>query len=378
MDPQVDAVPAPVSATARPAPGQPSADAPPSENGAAANGNGSGNGALTVEQLREAAARRLAVPAGVPTIADIADGAEPAQGQPEIPEAQVPVDEEPPDLLEAAELLRHEVASLQLPLEVEGAAAAREEREALLGQLDDYLLPRLRRLDAPLLAVVGGSTGAGKSTLVNSIARREVTRSGVLRPTTRSPVLVAPPVRLAGRSSPSGSCPGSPASPARRPSRPSPSTSTRRASPLCGWCRTRASRPAWRSSTLPTSTPSSRPTATSPSSCSRPPTCGSSSRRPPATATPSRGRCCKQAVDRGVAVSRRARPGAARRHAGGPHRPRHPAARPRPGHVADVHDPRDDADRGLPAGAGRGPAGGLAQAARARRAAPATSSSGGP
>ncbi len=193
MDPQVDAVPAPVSATARPAPGEPSADAPPSENGAAANGNGSGNGALTVEQLREAAARRLAVPAGVPTIADIADGAEPAQGQPEIPEAQVPVDEEPPDLLEAAELLRHEVASLQLPLEVEGAAAAREEREALLGQLDDYLLPRLRRLDAPLLAVVGGSTGAGKSTLVNSIARREVTRSGVLRPTTRSPVLVHHP-----------------------------------------------------------------------------------------------------------------------------------------------------------------------------------------
>ena len=36
-------------------------------------------------------------------------------------------------------------------------------------QLDDYVLPRLRRLDAPLLAVVGGPTGAGKSTLVNSL-----------------------------------------------------------------------------------------------------------------------------------------------------------------------------------------------------------------
>ena len=290
MDPQVDAVPAPVSATARPAPGQPTADAPPSENGAAANGNGSGNGALTVEQLREAAARRLAVPAGVPTIADIADGAEPAQGQPEIPEAQVPVDEEPPDLLEAAELLRHEVASLQLPLEVEGAAAAREEREALLGQLDDYLLPRLRRLDAPLLAVVGGSTGAGKSTLVNSIARREVTRSGVLRPTTRSPVLVHHPYD-SGAFLSQRVLPGLARVTSEAPSRPSPSTSTRRASPLCGWCRTKASRPAWRSSTLPTSTPSSRPTATSPSSSSRPRTCGSSSRRRPATATPSRGRC---------------------------------------------------------------------------------------
>ena len=42
----------------------------------------------------------------------------------------------------------------------------------------------------PLLAVVGGSTGAGKSTLVNSLVGSVVSRSGVLRPTTRSPVLV--------------------------------------------------------------------------------------------------------------------------------------------------------------------------------------------
>jgi hypothetical protein len=48
-------------------------------------------------------------------------------------------------------------------------------------------------LDAPVLAVVGGSTGAGKSTLVNSVLRERVTRSGVLRPTTRSPVLVHHP-----------------------------------------------------------------------------------------------------------------------------------------------------------------------------------------
>ncbi len=48
-------------------------------------------------------------------------------------------------------------------------------------------------IDAPLLAVVGGSTGAGKSTLVNSIVGRKVTQPGVLRPTTRSPVLVHNP-----------------------------------------------------------------------------------------------------------------------------------------------------------------------------------------
>jgi hypothetical protein len=41
--------------------------------------------------------------------------------------------------------------------------------------------------------VVGGSTGAGKSTLVNSLVGRRVTTPGVLRPTTRSPVLVHNP-----------------------------------------------------------------------------------------------------------------------------------------------------------------------------------------
>jgi hypothetical protein len=97
------------------------------------------------------------------------------------------------DLLTAAEQLRAELASLRMPLSVPGVDAARAEHEALIAQLDDYLLPRLRRMDAPVLAVVGGSTGAGKSTLVNSLCRREVTRSGVLRPTTRSPVLVHNP-----------------------------------------------------------------------------------------------------------------------------------------------------------------------------------------
>ena len=48
-------------------------------------------------------------------------------------------------------------------------------------------------IDAPLLTVVGGSTGAGKSTLVNSLVGTRVTEPGVLRPTTRSPVLVHHP-----------------------------------------------------------------------------------------------------------------------------------------------------------------------------------------
>jgi hypothetical protein len=97
------------------------------------------------------------------------------------------------DLLTAVEWLRTQVATLSLTLDLDDVTAARREREGLLSQLDDYLLPRLRRSDAPLLAVIGGSTGAGKSTLTNSIVGREVSRSGVLRPTTRSPVLVHHP-----------------------------------------------------------------------------------------------------------------------------------------------------------------------------------------
>lgn len=45
----------------------------------------------------------------------------------------------------------------------------------------------------PLLAVVGGPTGAGKSTLLNSLVRAPVSAAGVLRPTTRRPVLVCNP-----------------------------------------------------------------------------------------------------------------------------------------------------------------------------------------
>jgi hypothetical protein len=96
-------------------------------------------------------------------------------------------------LLAAVTDLRHAIGAATLPLDLPGSAVARQSRSRLLDQLDDYVLPRLRSIDAPLLAVVGGSTGAGKSTLVNSVVGREVTQPGVLRPTTRSPVLIHHP-----------------------------------------------------------------------------------------------------------------------------------------------------------------------------------------
>jgi len=96
-------------------------------------------------------------------------------------------------LLDAVTALRAEVAASSLPLRLPQTQTASAHREALLNQLDDYVIPRLSSLDAPLLAVIGGSTGAGKSTLVNSLVDADVSRSGILRPTTTSPVLVHHP-----------------------------------------------------------------------------------------------------------------------------------------------------------------------------------------
>ncbi len=89
--------------------------------------------------------------------------------------------------------MRSAVESARYLLEAPGAAEARRLRDAVLNQLDDYVVPRFAQLDAPLLAVVGGSTGAGKSTLVNALVGDVVTRPGALRPTTRDPVLIHHP-----------------------------------------------------------------------------------------------------------------------------------------------------------------------------------------
>lgn len=97
------------------------------------------------------------------------------------------------ELLDALTVLRESVAAARFPLELPGAERARRSRGELLSQLDGYLLPRLRAPAAPLLAVIAGPTGAGKSTLVNALVGRRVSESGVLRPTTRVPVLVCHP-----------------------------------------------------------------------------------------------------------------------------------------------------------------------------------------
>ncbi|WP_406046953.1 AAA family ATPase [Kribbella sp. NBC_00889] len=96
-------------------------------------------------------------------------------------------------LITALMKLRGALATSRLPIDVVGADEARQQQKSMLDQLDDYILPRLVQLEAPVLAVVGGSTGAGKSTLVNTIIGKVVSEPGVLRPTTRSPVLIHNP-----------------------------------------------------------------------------------------------------------------------------------------------------------------------------------------
>ncbi|MDH6182313.1 energy-coupling factor transporter ATP-binding protein EcfA2 [Microbacteriaceae bacterium SG_E_30_P1] len=89
--------------------------------------------------------------------------------------------------------VRTTLEGVSLPLPLEGALEGRAAAAAAVRQIDDYIRPRLTDLDAPLLAVVGGSTGAGKSTIVNALVGSPVTRAGVIRPTTRQPILVHAP-----------------------------------------------------------------------------------------------------------------------------------------------------------------------------------------
>ena len=97
------------------------------------------------------------------------------------------------DLTGPLERLRDDLRAVRLELDVAGTEEARRVRDDLVAQVDDYVLPRLLQMDAPALIVVGGSTGAGKSTLVNSLVGAVVSPAGVLRPTTRAPVLACHP-----------------------------------------------------------------------------------------------------------------------------------------------------------------------------------------
>jgi GTPase SAR1 family protein len=100
----------------------------------------------------------------------------------------------PGNLLDALVDTRRVVAGVELPLPTPGVEEARETIRRTLDQLDHHLIPRVREEASPAIVVVAGSTGAGKSTVVNALVGEQLTPSGVLRPTTRIPHLFHHPL----------------------------------------------------------------------------------------------------------------------------------------------------------------------------------------
>ncbi len=71
------------------------------------------------------------------------------------------------------------------------SAASRGRATRFRDHLTGHVRVRAASLDAPIVVLLLGPTGAGKSTLFNTIAGRAASPTGVLRPTTRTAVVLA-------------------------------------------------------------------------------------------------------------------------------------------------------------------------------------------
>jgi len=93
----------------------------------------------------------------------------------------------PGALLDALVSTRRVVSEVELPMPTGREDESADVISKMLDQLDHHLIPRVREEASPAIVVVAGSTGAGKSTVVNALLGEELTASGVLRPTTKVP-----------------------------------------------------------------------------------------------------------------------------------------------------------------------------------------------
>src|SRR6187402_2732829 len=100
----------------------------------------------------------------------------------------------PGALLDALVDTRRAVGDVALPIPIEGVEEARVLVTQTLDQLDHHLIPRVEEEASPAIVVVAGSTGSGKSTVVNALLGEQLTPEGVLRPTTRVPHLFHHPL----------------------------------------------------------------------------------------------------------------------------------------------------------------------------------------
>ncbi|MDQ3537398.1 MAG: dynamin family protein, partial [Actinomycetota bacterium] len=100
---------------------------------------------------------------------------------------------EPADaLVTALTALQRCVVATPFDLATAEQADQRHLRDRVAGDIAGHIA-RIRDIDAPLLVVLGGVTGAGKSTFLNTMVGRDVVATGPVRPTTHAPTLVCHP-----------------------------------------------------------------------------------------------------------------------------------------------------------------------------------------
>lgn len=102
-------------------------------------------------------------------------------------------DRSPRPLQAALEALANRLEGFRFWLPGPEHEGKEQERVELVRSIRRYLLPRLSDPQAPVVAVLVGPSGSGKSVLLNSLAGRLASEPGPLRPTTRAPVVLANP-----------------------------------------------------------------------------------------------------------------------------------------------------------------------------------------